>query len=109
MFLYLGSLSSSFMYLIQAFWLDAVEAAERIAHPPLSPISLPGVWMWLRPIVSGAALLMKSWRQFVSESNVTTATPLAIACLSCGQSAAGSLPAMTIALAPVWMAVWIAG
>ena len=35
--------------------------------------------------------------------------PLAIACLSCGQSAAGSLPAITIALAPVWMAVWIAG
>ena len=52
---------------------------------------------------------MKSWRQFVSESNATTAMPLAIACLSCGQSAAGSLPAITIALAPVWIAVWIGG
>ena len=52
---------------------------------------------------------MKSWRQLVSESNVTTAMPLAIACLSCGQSAAGSLPAITIALAPVWIAVWTAG
>src|SRR6185369_8626520 len=35
--------------------------------------------------------------------------PLAIACLSCGHRAAGSLPAITFALAPVWMAVWIAG
>ena len=35
MFLYLGSLSSAFMNLIQAFWLVAVEAAERIANSPL--------------------------------------------------------------------------
>ncbi len=60
-------------------------------------------------MVSVSAWLMKSWRQFTSESNATTAMPLACACLSCGQSAAGSLPAITMALAPVWMAVWIAG
>jgi hypothetical protein len=35
MFLYRGFFSSSFMYLIHAFWFVAVDAADRIANSPL--------------------------------------------------------------------------
>ena len=52
---------------------------------------------------------MKSWRQFVSESNATTAMPFAIACLSAGQTASGSLPAITMPAAFDWIAAWMAG
>ena len=52
---------------------------------------------------------MKSWRQFVSESNATTAIPFAIACFSDGQTASGSLPAITMPAALDWIAAWIDG
>jgi hypothetical protein len=43
------------------------------------------------------------------ESNDTTAMPLAIACLIAGQTACGSLAAMTMPSAPVWIAAWMDG
>ena len=52
---------------------------------------------------------MKSWRQFTSESNATIFVPCAWACLSAGQTACGSLPAMTMPAACDWIAAWIAG
>ena len=52
---------------------------------------------------------MNSWRQFTSESNATTFVPCAWACLSAGQTACGSLPAMTMPAAWLWIAAWIAG
>ena len=52
---------------------------------------------------------MKSWRQFTSESNATIFVPCACACLSAGQTACGSLPAMTMPAACDWIAAWIAG
>src|SRR5437867_13372761 len=97
------------MYLIQAFWLVAVEAADRIANSPLYPISFASSWIWLRPIVSVSAWLMNSLRQFASESNAITAMPFAIACLSAGQTASGSLAAITFPAALDWIAAWIDG
>ena len=38
--MYSGFLSSSFMTLIQAFWLVAFAVADRMAMSPLPPISL---------------------------------------------------------------------
>src|SRR4051794_33930421 len=109
MFLYLAFFASSFMYLIHAFWFVAVEAAERMTHSPLYPISWASSCIWLRPIVSVSAWLMKSWRQFESESNETTLMPAAIACFSAGQTACGSFAAMTMPAACDWIAAWIAG
>src|SRR5436305_15110203 len=97
------------MYLIQAFWFVAVDAADRIANWPLKCMSLASSWIWLRPIVSVSAWLMNSWRQFTSESNATIFVPCAWACFRAGQTACGSLPAMTMPAAWLWIAAWIAG
>ena len=95
--------------MIQAFWFVAVEAAERIANCPLYFMSLASSLIWLRPIVSVSAWLMKSCRQLTSESNATIFVPCACACWSAGHTACGSLPAMTMPAACAWIAAWIAG
>ena len=54
--------------------------------------------------------MMNMLRQVgASESKVTTLMPRAIADLSVGQSAVGSVAEMTSALAPLLIAAWMAG
>src|SRR4051794_17083407 len=99
-FEYSGFESSSFMNLIQVFWLVAFGVAERIAiSPPSGPICLDSSCTWLRPRSSAAAWLMKMSRPAgsVSESYVTTLMPAALAFSSAGTTAFGSLAEMTIA------------
>ena len=64
-------------------------------------------------MVSVSAWLMNRWAgllpQLRSESKATIAMPFLAAWFSVGQSADGSLAAITIALALAWMAAWIEG
>src|SRR5664279_2816334 len=102
--------SCCFMYPIQAFWLVAVAAADRIAIWPVLLISLASRSTSEVPICSVLAWLMKRWfGQVLSESNATTLMPAACAWASDGHSADGSLAAMTIASAWAWIAAWMDG
>src|SRR5215216_3853729 len=76
MFLYSGLASSSFMNLIQVFWLVALGVADRMAMSPVLSICLASSWTSLRPRSSALAWLTKIWRPSgaVSESKVTTLT-----------------------------------
>ncbi len=98
---------------IQAFWLVALAAAERIAIWPLLPISLASRSTSDVPICSVLAWLMNRWAGLLphemSESNDTILMPAWAAWFSDGHSADGSLPAITIASAWAWMAAWIDG
>src|SRR6185437_11945593 len=71
---------------IQAFWLVAVEAADRIATSPPS-----GRW-------SAASLMMVSPIRSTPESNEITVMPRDIAFFSTGTRASGSLAEMAMAL-----------
>ena len=95
---------------IQAFWLVALAAADRIAMSPVLLISLASRSTSDVPICSVLAWLMNRWfGQVTSESKETTLMPAACAWPSDGHSADGSLPAITIASALAWMAAWIEG
>src|ERR1700759_3647810 len=103
--------SSFFMIAIQAFWLVALAAADRIAISPLLPISLAirSTSTWAMPWA--VAWLTKRLRQpgLVSESNVTTLVPAVMACLIASQGALGSSAEMTRALKPCCAAVLMNG
>jgi hypothetical protein len=78
MSLYFGLLlSSSFMTLIQAFWLVAFAVAERIAISPLLPICFAIDSTWFLPTSSVVTWLTKTLRASgaTSESMATTFTP----------------------------------
>src|ERR1700721_4594738 len=111
MFGYLAS--SCFMYTIQEFWLVALAAADKIAIWPLLLISLARMSTSEVPMVCVFAWLMNRWfgalPQLTSESNARILMPAAAAWFSDGQSAFGSFPAMTIALAGAWMAAGMEG
>src|SRR3569833_1481518 len=95
---YSGLASSSFMYLIQVFWLVAFAVADRIAILPLPPMRSEMTLTSLRPISSALAWLMKTFRHSfaASESYVTQAILRDMACLSGPLTALGSLAAMSI-------------
>ena len=77
---------------------------------PLLPICLASRSTSEVPICSVLAWLMNRWfGQVTSESNDTILMPAVTACASDGQSADGSLPAMTMASAFCWIAAWIDG
>src|ERR1700712_5077508 len=105
--------SCCFMYLIQAFWLVALAAADRMPMSPVELICLASRSTSDVPMVSVSAWLMNRWLgvdpQDRSESKDTIAMPFLAAWFSVGQSADGSLAAMTIAAALAWMAAWIEG
>src|SRR5262249_9111255 len=102
--------SSSFMYLIQAFWFVADAAADTIARSPLLPIWLAISLTSLRPMAAVSAWLMKSDRQVgAAESYVTTVVCFFIAERSVGQSADASVADTISALAPLVIAALIAG
>ena len=81
------------MMSIQAFWLVALAAAERIATSPESPICSAIMSTWTLAMPSAVAWLMNRSRQsgFMSESKVTTLVPASRASLSESQSASASL------------------
>src|SRR4029450_7127257 len=107
MFLYSGLVSSSFMNLIQVFWLVALGVADRMAMLPVLSICLASSWTWLRPMSSALGWLTKIWRPSgaVSESKDTTLTPWPWAALRAGTTALGSLAEMTIASWRCWARV----
>src|SRR3954447_19060737 len=88
--------SCCFMYPIQAFWLVALAAADRIAISPLLSIALASRSTSDVPMVSVSAWLMNRWLglvpQLMSESKATILIPAWDAWLSDGHSADGSLP-----------------
>src|SRR5215211_2333223 len=62
MSLYLGSLSVSFITLIQAFWFVAFAVADRIAISPLLSICLAIDSTWFSPTSLVVTWLMKTLR-----------------------------------------------
>src|SRR4051812_35592005 len=105
--------SCSFMYLIHAFWLVALAAAERIAICPVELICLASRSTSEVPMSFVSAWLMNRWfgelPHWMSESNATILMPACAALFSDGHRAEGSLAAITIASACAWMAAWIEG
>ena len=69
---------------IQAFWLVALAAADRIATSPASPICSAIMSTWTLAMPSAVAWLMNRSRHsgLVSESKVTTLAPASRASLS---------------------------
>src|SRR6476646_4978194 len=103
--------SSFFIVAIQAFWLVALAAADRIAISPESPMSWAIMSTCTLAMPSAVAWLMNTSRQsgLVSESKVTTLMPADMACLRASQGADGSSEEMTMALVPCWVAVLMNG
>src|SRR4051794_27565511 len=103
--------SSVFIWSIQAFWLVAFAAAERIAISPASPICSAIMSTCTLAMPSAVAWLMNRSRHsgLVSESKVTTLVPASRASFSASQIASLSLAETIRAATPCWAAVLMNG
>src|SRR5665647_201922 len=106
MSLYFGlDASSASMYLIHSFWLVALAVADRMAMSPAPPICWAMSSTWIRATSLATTWLTKRSRHvgLVSESKATILAPPLRASVSAGQTASGSLAAITMALVPAWV------
>jgi hypothetical protein len=102
-----GLASSSFITLIQEFWLVAFGVADRTAISPAPPASSLAIFTRLSPMPCVVAWLMNTSRQVfeASESNETTLMPALRAWFNEGQTAFGSLAATAITSCCCWIRV----